>query len=97
MEVFTPRSVPQDASDRLPPASSPRERTTGDADRNRNVRGFSPDYEPSPKAVIRAVDPDSTEHLASPKLQGEHRIETPSRDPQTAPCRLLVPAGQQRQ
>lgn len=39
-------------------------------------RGFSPDYEPSPKAVIRAVDPNSS----SDSVEGKQpRIELPSR------------------
>ncbi|KAJ4414116.1 hypothetical protein N0V85_003289 [Neurospora sp. IMI 360204] len=39
-------------------------------------RGFSPDYEPSPKAVIRAVNP----HSSSDSVEAKHpRIELPGR------------------
>ncbi|CCC09507.1 unnamed protein product [Sordaria macrospora k-hell] len=38
-------------------------------------RGFSPDYEPSPKAIIRAVDPNSS----SDSVVKQPRIELPGR------------------
>ncbi|KAL2127127.1 hypothetical protein VTI74DRAFT_11275 [Chaetomium olivicolor] len=43
-------------------------RAPADGDDSR-VRGFSPDYEPSPKAVIRKVDPEPGSHpLATPTV-----------------------------
>ncbi|KAK4194465.1 hypothetical protein QBC40DRAFT_319456 [Triangularia verruculosa] len=38
---------------------------TEEEDRGRN-RGFSPDYDPSPKAVIRKVDPEPSDPTATP-------------------------------
>ncbi|KAK4443315.1 hypothetical protein QBC34DRAFT_417267, partial [Podospora aff. communis PSN243] len=72
-------SAPQSA-DRTPRPASPE--TTTEAERRRNVRGFSPDYEPSPRAVIRAVDPDSAEDSGS---GSQRRLETPSRQPPEPP------------
>ncbi|KAK0649130.1 hypothetical protein B0T16DRAFT_409487 [Cercophora newfieldiana] len=68
-------SAPQSGSDRTPRAASP-ETSVTEAERHRNVRGFSPDYDPSPRAVIRTVDPDSAEDSGS---GGQRRLETPSR------------------
>ncbi|KAK5653504.1 hypothetical protein OQA88_8763 [Cercophora sp. LCS_1] len=62
-----------------PRAASPD--ATAEAERRRTARGFSPDYEPSPKAVIRAVDPESThETSVSPR-----QSDTPSRQPPEPP------------
>ncbi|KAH8887020.1 hypothetical protein GQ53DRAFT_330897 [Thozetella sp. PMI_491] len=85
LDILTPRSVPLDASEKVPSVSSPREQPR-DAERPRNVRGFSPDYEPGPKAVIRTVEPASAEHLdPSPKLQSQARMEIPNRQPPKPP------------
>ncbi|KAK0714369.1 hypothetical protein B0T21DRAFT_296968 [Apiosordaria backusii] len=39
---------------------------TEEEDRGRTTRGFSPDYEPSPKAVIRKVDPEPSDPAVTP-------------------------------
>ncbi|KAK1753542.1 Cytohesin-4 [Echria macrotheca] len=66
------------SADRTPRAASP---DLVEAERRRNNRGFSPDYEPSPRAVIRSVDPDSGEDST-----GNRRpIETPNRQPPEPP------------
>ncbi|KAK0724838.1 hypothetical protein B0H67DRAFT_481440 [Lasiosphaeris hirsuta] len=48
-------------------------------DRRRNTRGFSPDYEPGPGAVIRAVEPDPVDESA------RHALSTPGRQPPGPP------------
>lgn len=53
--------------------TTPRRPTEDDGNR---VRGFSPDYEPSPKAVIRKVEPETT---------GARPIATPNRQPVGTP------------
>jgi len=74
-------SAPQSVSDRTPRAASP-EASPVDEERARNTRGFSPDYDPSPRAVIRTVDPDSAEDSGS---GSQRRLGTPSRHPPELP------------
>lgn len=50
-------------------------------ERRRNTRGFSPDYEPSPQALIRTVEPDSGRDGTA----GPLRTDTPSRRPPQPP------------
>jgi len=76
-------SVVQNSADiPLPSVEGPHETQQGKSTRepanedNGRVRGFSPDYEPSPKAVIRKVDPEST---------GPRPVATPSRQPASPP------------
>ncbi|KAK1830506.1 hypothetical protein QBC39DRAFT_308766 [Podospora conica] len=66
--------------DRTPRAPSP-EPDAAEADRRRTTRGFSPDYEPSPRAVIRAVDPETSDTTDSTK----RRTDTPTRPPPDPP------------
>ena len=97
-DAATPRSVPLDASERIPsvssarPPRSPRDEDE-ESDRRRNVRGFSPDYEPSPKAAIRTVDPEPAGRLdRHPSSRNELRKDTPTREapkPPTAASSFL--------
>ena len=68
-ETYAPAEAPS-------PPVSPRE-----VDLDRNVRGFSPDYEPSPKALIRTVDADDTTKTTS----GQPPVDTPTRQPPEPP------------
>ncbi|KAK3290121.1 uncharacterized protein B0H64DRAFT_378876 [Chaetomium fimeti] len=52
-------------------------RSAVEEDESRMPRGFSPDYEPSPKAVIRKVDPEPT---------GPRPAGTPTRQPADTPA-----------
>ncbi|AEO67675.1 uncharacterized protein THITE_2144965 [Thermothielavioides terrestris NRRL 8126] len=55
------------------------ERAAAENDEDRAPRGFSPDYEPSPKAVIRKVDPETV-------TPGSRPVATPSRQPDEYPA-----------
>lgn len=68
-DIPLPSIEPHDAQEN--PARSPAEE-----EENRIPRGFSPDYEPSPKAVIRKVDPEPT---------GPRPAATPTRQPTGTP------------
>jgi len=70
-------STPTSPATKIPRTLSPE--PIEDAQR-RNTRGFSPDYDPSPRAVIRAVDPESGEDDPS-----QRRFNTPSRQPPEPP------------
>lgn len=75
---FAPSPLTREPTTQAP---SPREsQRKGDEDQ-RNVRGFSPDYEPSPKAVIRAVEADNPIE-ATP---GQQPVDTPTRHPPDPP------------
>jgi hypothetical protein len=65
-DIPLPSVEPHDAQETTPRRRVPEE------DDGRSPRGFSPDYEPSPKAVIRKVDPEPT---------GPRPVATPSRQP----------------
>lgn len=79
------------ASYEAPPDSSPvgegRPSTPpigrSDTERHRHTRGFSPDYEPDPKAVIRPVRSDSDDEAGH---VGPPLINTPSRQPPEPPA-----------
>ncbi|KAK4032185.1 hypothetical protein C8A01DRAFT_41368, partial [Parachaetomium inaequale] len=64
-DIPLPSVEPHDAQEK-PRRGAPEEND------GRMPRGFSPDYEPSPKAVIRKVDPEPT---------GPRPVATPSRQP----------------
>lgn len=54
------------------------------SDYNRKVRGFSPDYEPSPSATIRTVK--STSALKSQESRWRSQLESPLRSPPEIPA-----------
>ncbi|KAK3689949.1 hypothetical protein B0T22DRAFT_182686 [Podospora appendiculata] len=74
-DALTPTSALLPTTEKAVQSSSP-EPTGTEEDRARNVRGFSPDYEPSPKAVIRKVDPEPADVAGHDNRQ---RMESPSR------------------
>ncbi|KAK3346315.1 hypothetical protein B0T25DRAFT_276421 [Lasiosphaeria hispida] len=86
-DPLAPNEAPQDPSS--PPtttdeglrASSP-EPDAAEEDRRRSTRGFSPDYEPSPRAVIRAVEPESADGSG---VVGQQVLSTPGRQPHGPP------------
>ncbi|TGJ78635.1 hypothetical protein E0Z10_g10128 [Xylaria hypoxylon] len=53
---------------------------------NRNVRGFSPEYEPTPSATIRTVK--STSALKNQESRWRNHLESPMRDPPDVPTRV---------
>lgn len=67
-------------SESAPRVPSP-EPEAAETDRGRTTRGFSPDYEPSPRAVIRAVDPEASDTADS----SQRRTDTPTRPPPEPP------------
>ncbi|KAB5518202.1 hypothetical protein GE09DRAFT_1012075, partial [Coniochaeta sp. 2T2.1] len=87
-DVTTPSSLPSplqqelasEPSPEVPPKPSPRVHKE-EEDRRRRTRGFSPDYEPSPKAIIRTVEAESGEDRNAKPLQAD----TPSRRPPEPP------------
>lgn len=62
------------------PSTPPLSRSNTD---RRHTRGFSPDYEPDPKAVIRPVRSDSGDEA---EVAGPPLINTPSRQPPEPPA-----------
>jgi hypothetical protein len=86
--VTTPGGVPSPlqqelAAEPLPevaPKLSPRAEKA-DEERRRTTRGFSPDYEPSPKALIRTVETTSGDDREALPLQ----TDTPTRNPPEPP------------
>lgn len=78
--ALTPDVTPPPEEYTPPQAASPRLSRHED-DLGRNTRGFSPDYEPSPKALIRTVDPDETVKITA----GQTRVDTPTRQPPEPP------------
>ena len=72
------------ATPRQPPGDlSPVHHSEADGSRplDRNVRSFSPDYEPDPMATIRSVPSDSRSREASTSAVDAQRRTTPSGDP----------------
>ncbi len=87
-DALTPSSVPSPLSDVSPAPSTspalPSEETEDLAERN--VRGFSPDYDPPPSATIRSVDQDSKGRgISSSGGESQHMVDTPTRSPPLPP------------
>ncbi|KAK3376051.1 hypothetical protein B0T24DRAFT_526830 [Lasiosphaeria ovina] len=79
-DALTPTDGPLPSLEAFPSAGSPEatrslEDDSAEVERRRNVRGFSPDYEPSPRAVIRSVD---TNWVDDPDATGPPQIRTPT-------------------
>ncbi|GAP85114.1 putative Sec7 domain-containing protein [Rosellinia necatrix] len=58
---------------------------TFDAENNRRVRGFSPEYDPSPSATIRTVK--STSALKNQESRWRSQLESPMRSPPDVPVK----------
>lgn len=79
-DTATPDGFPSPLDEQLHPLPSPKEETR-EKDHGRSTRGFSPEYEPSPKALIRTVDADSGDD----RTPLPRRMDTPSRQPPEPP------------
>ncbi|KAK4207191.1 hypothetical protein QBC37DRAFT_380330 [Rhypophila decipiens] len=77
---FEPAPDSSPAGDTRPSTPPP---NGSDTERRRHTRGFSPDYTPDPKAVIRPVRPDSADEA---EVMGPPLINTPSRQPPEPPA-----------
>lgn len=87
-DVATPGSIPSPLQQELVPETSPEiapkpspKRDKDEEHRRRTTRGFSPDYEPSPKALIRRVEAESGDGQTAKPTQ----TDTPSRPPPEVP------------
>ncbi|KAF2966113.1 hypothetical protein GQX73_g7460 [Xylaria multiplex] len=60
--------------------------TEARGENNRNMRGFSPDYEPAPSATIRTVK--STPALKNHESRWRNQLDSPIRNPPDVPTRL---------